>query len=444
MRGLFDPVLQNQGAFNVLGPRRKARGLEALWGAITSGLDDPSLSAEQNKRARQQAAMIAGLQMMANSGPSAQPKNLGQILGEGFLAGQQVGVNARQGYAQENAVAQKQARQAQLQQLVSSTPPDQLPQLAQQLLAGGYAQEASAVVSLINATKQAQRNPVDYQRFQGADGKLYVMNPETKAVEPLRGPNGEHMAAPPQAMPYPSYQFLPTPSGLMAGNTRSGDVSYVEAPGGGVVPTQDAATRASAISAAMQSLDNYSELLGDFMSLPAPQRALMAAGGGDQAMLGRVEAAQYNTMLQLKEAARLGALTGPDMRILEGMIGNPSGLRALIRKSDYTTSKLPEAAKYLRQLMPQAQAQPRAASSQPPGFSGAVREPRNVQNPSEQKRDARYAPANDAESKAAHARDAAMPNALPSNVRQRVDLLRKQGKTAQQIIAQLRIEGLVK
>lgn len=60
------------------------------------GRMDPKLSPEQNQQAQQQARLMAGLQMLAASGPSAQPVGLGQILAQGAMAGQQTGAQERE------------------------------------------------------------------------------------------------------------------------------------------------------------------------------------------------------------------------------------------------------------------------------------------------------------------------------------------------------------
>ena len=75
-------------------------GIRAAIGGATNtifgGEDDPRLSGAQNDSARRMAMLRAGLQMLAASGPSAQPVGLGQVLATGAMAGQEAGVGERE------------------------------------------------------------------------------------------------------------------------------------------------------------------------------------------------------------------------------------------------------------------------------------------------------------------------------------------------------------
>lgn len=104
------------------------------------------------------------------------------------------------------------------------------------------------------------------------------------------------------------------------------------------------------VQAALDALDNYQRLTNDFMRGGWGHRVIASMGGpAGGAQVGALEAAQKAALLRIKDLAELGALQEGDLRLMTGLIGDPTSLRALLRDPKYTTSKLGEARKYLLQ-----------------------------------------------------------------------------------------------
>jgi hypothetical protein len=414
-------------------------------GQAIGGRDDERLDYSQNLQARRDAILQAGLALMAAQPGQSTLGNIAHAIAAGRETGAQVRTTAMQEAAQKDALE----KQKQVQQMILSASPEQQGQLVRQLLAAGQTQHANAVISLINATKPPQvqeRNPVDFQRFTGKDGKLYVMNPETRAVEPLLGPDGQHMEAQPQSALFPNYSFIPTTGGIVAGNSRTGTVTPVEAPGGGSLQGGAPDKRIHEIQPAFDALNNYGELVKEFMGLDPLDRAKAVAGRGNQGLLGRVEAAQKTVLLQMKNLAELGVLTGPDVGIIEGMIGNPTSLKSLIRDPEYVTSRLPEARKLIegksRAFQPQ---QSTTGGARVPGME-SISSGGNVQNPAAGKNNPLFTPTTPADVERANQLDGMGKNSgkPAAGWQARARQLQAQGKTQSEIIETLRREGLIR
>lgn len=97
-----------------------------------------------------------------------------------------------------------------------------------------------------------------------------------------------------------------------------------------------------------QSLENYASIVTNFMKLPAAVRAAAMAGLGHQDELGKVEAAQKGVLLDLKNVAQLGVLSAQDEQIVNGLIGDPTSMKALFRDPQYVLSRLNEARGYIQ------------------------------------------------------------------------------------------------
>lgn len=110
-------------------------------------------------------------------------------------------------------------------------------------------------------------------------------------------------------------------------------------------------TAQSAIVAAQgakSALDNYKALATDYLGRNPLSRAAGKMGvGGAVGAAGQLESAKYALKLQLKELAALGALSGPDMEIVDEMIGDPTSWRALGRDASYVTSRFDEVQKFI-------------------------------------------------------------------------------------------------
>ncbi len=123
-----------------MGILNRGPGRGGVWGAVDdifTGQYDESLSAEQNNAARKRAFIMSGLQML-----SSDPRmSTVQAMAQGALAGQQTGSGVRQGYS----------RQAAMQGVMQSMPPEQ------RAMFESLSPEAQEKVMTELATRQQQK-----------------------------------------------------------------------------------------------------------------------------------------------------------------------------------------------------------------------------------------------------------------------------------------------
>lgn len=103
---------------------------------------------------------------------------------------------------------------------------------------------------------------------------------------------------------------------------------------------------------ALTALDNYETVAAQYLKMDPIQRTM--AGIGDP-VVAQLKSAQNVLMLQVKELAKLGALTGPDLEIMQNMIGDPTALQSRGRSAEYTLVQLGEARKFIQGKLDQLQ-----------------------------------------------------------------------------------------
>ena len=138
--------------------------------------------------------------------------------------------------------------------------------------------------------------------------------------------------------------------------------------------------------AAMSALANYEGLARRYFEVPRAGRALSnmgaPAGQATDALAGQLQSAQRALMMELKELANLGVLNGPDLELMQQMIGDPTTMTSVVRDPEYTLQRIGEARRFIEGRMQAYQqtygATPTPAPSPaPPAPGGDVSRPMN-------------------------------------------------------------------
>lgn len=349
------------------------------------GTTDPELAAllgldpEKIRQQQQQAGLLsAGLAMLAASGPSRTPTSLGQIIGQGGLAGMQAYGQAGQQVVEQGVQKLKvtelknalQDRQniRNLAPKLYTTEPAPLPPTDEP---GGYIPGAiqpqtrqvlnQSVVNQLMATPagmeyltsrvKAQRElagKTEVVEIFGPSGQpikvRYNIDENTytpiggEKAEPLkeidlgdrvelRTSSGKLVGRIPKgiAPTAPSFTFNES-SGLVV-NTRTGAVDVPKDSQGNPVdvsqfkpPSTEAQKQITGVQNTRNAIQEFRNELSNFSRLDLLRPK-------DRA---RIESKYQNMLLQAKEAYNLGVLNGPDLAILEGIIYNPTKLKGAV------------------------------------------------------------------------------------------------------------------
>jgi hypothetical protein len=146
--------------------------------------------------------------------------------------------------------------------------------------------------------------------------------------------------APPQAPIASSFTFLPTEGGIVAGNTRTGTVTPINNPrGGGALQSAPKAGDVDPASA-MEAISNYEALTNKWFALSPLARLAALSGKGNQDLVGNLRSAAKTMAFVVKGTEGLGQISGADIGLVEGAIGNPLSVEAQARGKDYTLSQI--------------------------------------------------------------------------------------------------------
>lgn len=103
-------------------------------------------------------------------------------------------------------------------------------------------------------------------------------------------------------------------------------------------------------AATTNALDRYEQLAGEYMNLGRMQRVAGKMGVPNRSrdeMVGELQTAQRNVQINAKELANLGVLNGPDMDLLNDIIGDPLSTESIVRDPSYMFAKLREARAFI-------------------------------------------------------------------------------------------------
>lgn len=178
LRPMSAPPPERQPTRGRMGPIADALGV------AFGGMDDPRLGAEQNERARKQAMLMAGLATLASDQTGL------KAIAQGALAGQQFGMQGREGIVGQQAEAAKVQQREQLKQLVSSgeVTPDLLRSMFAQSIASGDIDAARSLAEVLKSMGGSQSSLPSLQVKEGvnpATGKpeQYTINPHTGEIK---------------------------------------------------------------------------------------------------------------------------------------------------------------------------------------------------------------------------------------------------------------------
>lgn len=357
-----------------------------LFGQGGSGLEE-YLSPQQTQAIQDQAMLQAAASLLQSGGPSSRPISLGQALGGALQAGQQGYSQAQQG-ALNTLMAQQKLREAKLatdlQKQVAATFAEPMPtgdatttmkpedikynqymKLANMYAASGKSEEAKRFQDMAYQIK-----PRDEIVFQDVGGRIVAVNKSkltggesfNKTIGPQVVGNAETGfyvvggggggVAPAPAAGQPQAPAKP-PVGSTIMRPDYVPPSAAPAPAGGQSVIQPRATGLQPIIAgtgtkpteafmkASKQLNDLQGALTDYKdelkkditvyptNIPVPftDSGVPLPTGADTARMS----GKYNSLLMgVKNLYELGALTGPDMSIIERQFTNPASFTGAI------------------------------------------------------------------------------------------------------------------
>lgn len=175
------------------------------------------------------------------------------------------------------------------------------------------------------ATQHPQEKPTHFQTVTLDDG-VY-------AFDPVKGARGEKIGnRPPSQASEPSWQTIDTAQGPLQVNPKTGQTRTVAGPDGRPLPPRTGVngmspTQANQVKAQQQALLNLRRSLAALEDRVRTSGMEIMSGPGKQELGSLLSDAQ----IQYKEAANLGALTGPDMGMIEKALGDPTSPLQLLR-----------------------------------------------------------------------------------------------------------------
>lgn len=236
------------------------------------------------------------------------------------------------------------------------------------------AETASAREERLTASERASNNPVTEAaraRVERAMSALDDMNEEMSDAELDRtarrwGFSGGFDEAVAAAQRTKMGEWQPTPraqASMQRSRAESGyDVPGLSGPQQGrdprqtrprVDPTDLPVSVQSALSGAeatRAALGRYRSQVESYMQRGRVSRGLGQAGVPSEERdreIGTLESALKDVQLNAKELANLGVLNGPDLELMEELIGDPLSTGALVRNPSYTLSKLDAAERFI-------------------------------------------------------------------------------------------------
>lgn len=176
-------------------------------------------------------------------------------------------------------------------------------------------------------------------------GGLWIEDPETLEWRRVEGP-ALKPAEPPERATIGGTIFERSPEG----EWQVAPGAPEPATGGsGQKPPAEIQKAIALLPATRSAFDRYARVSRNFMTKNPFERGAARLGLGSQKEFGEVEGAKNTLLLSLKELGNLGVLTGPDVDIVTGIIGDATSRDALIRGSDYVESKLAEAEAFINE-----------------------------------------------------------------------------------------------
>lgn len=179
-----------------------------------------------------------------------------------------------------------------------------------------------------------QPQSVNLLTLVGPNGDTVSVDSRDPRVKELV--NGGYVERQPSMFPAPpsGYQVAPNGSGLQP------------TPGGPADPNRLTDTQRNEFKKQSLALDNLDSALNDYEAALTKYGAIETYGEGK----GVLENAYANLLIQMKEAANLGALTGPDMNIMGQMIIPPNSVKAgMVGGADAVKKQMNNARAQLKQ-----------------------------------------------------------------------------------------------
>lgn len=302
------------------------------------GLDEDKIRQQQ----QMQGLLSAGLNILAASGPSATPRSLGQIIGQGGLAGLQAygqaGEQALQQGVQGLKIAEIKKKfedEKRVRQLTSElySPEGKINQTALRSLAAIAPERAKALIDI--EAGQTETTTI-YDTNTGKEVKVRL-NKLTGDYTQIGGAKAEELI---QIDAGDRIEFRNKNSGALVGSTLKGatptapsftltDAGILNTKTGQIQPLPEGASRKMSESEQKQitGVQNTRNAISEFRNELGNFSRLDSLKPKDRA---RIETKYRNMLMQAKEAYNLGVLNGPDLAILEQIIYNPTSVKGMV------------------------------------------------------------------------------------------------------------------
>jgi len=295
-----------------------------------------------------------GMGLLGQSGYSAMPVSMGQALGAGFQGAQRAGLLGQQQALATQAMAMRKAqqekmrreaeaaeRQAEMAARQSSAAtnaaallPPEHQELYRALVESGQVDKATELLAQVAGPQAPPSVPAAIQTFR----HVSEMTPEEQAAyydhaERMKQAGvvinqGGYQPQSPEAKAAADLAHLmaqpPSPA-------RDAAITTIESR---LTPGAPSASEFAQIRDRTEALDQAEDALKRYESLLLGKK--VGPGGERSGGLGTeftgsgaaaLKSARTNLLLQAKELPKLGALSGPDMELIEGLVGkDPTGL----------------------------------------------------------------------------------------------------------------------
>jgi hypothetical protein len=273
------------------------------------------------------ALLATGSALMAQSN---QPGSIGSALGQALPMGFQAFQQGKQ--------------EAEIDALLESAPPEM-----KRLLKALPAQ--ARVAALLSMMKPKEEKDLEFREL--ADGRIGAFDKRTGKMVSTEGP--AEAVDDPAAKEKGLLEFYATldpaqqerydklfgKTPMVTVNTGSSDISKLP------VGVQSGIVGAQGVRSALDRFEGFAK---QWLEIPAAKRAVSQIGVPNREMdtlLGNMESTRQELVLNLKNLAELGVLAGPDMEIMDKMIGNPTSKESLVRDPEYMLTRIERVRDYV-------------------------------------------------------------------------------------------------
>jgi hypothetical protein len=301
--------------------------------AIGTPAGPSGLAALLAKPGIRDALLATGSALMAQSN---QPGSIGSALGQALPMGFQA---FQQGKQEAEIDALLETAPPEMRRLLKALPAQARVAALLGLMKPKERQVVAPGAAIVEGDKEVYRNPTAEKPedpFKGLSSTmrdaLFVLG-----VDPASMTADQRAAARKLAAEMEAEGRGP----MVTVNTGSGDISKLP------VGVQSGIVGAQGVRSALDRFEGFAK---QWLEIPAAKRAVSQIGVPNKEMdtlLGNMESTRQELVLNLKNLAELGVLAGPDMEIMDKMIGDPTSKESLVRDPEYMLTRIERVRDYV-------------------------------------------------------------------------------------------------